>query len=305
MNKRHLIQICAVVLLLNACGGPRGCAPRFADLKTQYPHVLYHGPKEPSEVVIKKNPPKNWASLGSISRKAQGAVIVSEDWAFYHHPGYDEKQLKEAIHETLEEGHFGRGASTITQQVVKNIYLSKEKSLTRKVRELWMATKIEKVLGKKRILELYFNVAEWGEGIYGIGQAAHYYFNKSPSELGAKEGAFLAMLLPSPKKYAVSFRQHHLTPYARRTVRSILNKMVQAGFLTPEERDQEWKTPLSFEPSFDPVLSEDEKKTTDDLGDESVIDEPATSAEPAAPEASRPVDDSSLREDQEEELPSE
>lgn len=287
MKKILLFQISAVMLLLSSCGGPQGCIPRFADLKTLYPHVLYHGPKKPSEVVLKKNPPGRWAPLSSISRKAQGAVIVSEDWAFYQHPGYDEKQLREAIHESLEEGKLSRGASTITQQVVKNIYLSKEKSVTRKVRELWMATKVEKVLGKKRILELYFNVAEWGEGIFGIGHAARFYFNKSPSELGAKEGAFLAMLLPSPKKYGVSFRQHRLTPYARRTIRSIMGKMVQAGFLTAEERDIEWSRPLSFEPTFDPVLSDDEKKASDDLGDESVID------------------DSSLREDQEEELPSE
>jgi monofunctional biosynthetic peptidoglycan transglycosylase len=246
--------------------------PRFANLKTQYPHVLYHGPKQPSEIVLKKDPPKSWASLASISRKAQGAIIVSEDWAFYQHHGYDEKQLKEAIHESIEEHRLSRGASTITQQVVKNIYLSKEKSLTRKVREIWMATKIEKVVGKKRILELYFNIAEWGEGIFGISQASHHYFNKSPSELNAKEGAFLAMMLPSPKKYGISYRQHHLTPYARRTVRSIMNKMVQGGFLTAAERDSEWGQPLSFEPSFDPILSPEDQRSNDS-DDESVSDE--------------------------------
>lgn len=304
MNKKILFQLFVVVFFLNSCGGPQGCFPRFGDLKKLYPHVLYHGPKEASEVVLKKNPPKNWASLGSISKKAQGAVIVSEDWAFYQHPGYDEKQLKEAIHETIEEGKLGRGASTITQQVVKNIYLNKEKSLIRKVRELWMATKIEKVLGKKRILELYFNVAEWGEGVFGIGQASHYYFNKSPSELAAKEGAFLAMLLPSPKKYAVSFRQHRMTPYARRIVRSILNKMVQAGYLTPEERDEEWKKPLSFEPSFDPTLSDAEKRADEEsLEDESVMDEPTPVQDQSPSIDTRPIDDSHLREDQE--LPSE
>ena len=286
MTRKTLLQLSAVVLFLGGCGGPRGCSPHFADLKKMYPHVIYHGPKEPSEVVLKKTPPENWTPLSQISKRAQEAIIVSEDWAFYQHHGYDEKQLKEAIYETIEEHKFGRGASTITQQVVKNVYLNKEKSLIRKARELWMATKIEKVLGKKRILEVYFNIAEWGEGIFGIGRASRYYFQKSPSDLSAKEGAFLAMLLPSPEKYGVSFRQHHLTPYARRIVRSILNKMVQAGFLTPEERDLEWAKPLPFEPSFDPVLTEDEKEPQDDhLGDESVFDE------------------TSLREDQEE-LPS-
>jgi monofunctional biosynthetic peptidoglycan transglycosylase len=86
-----------------------------------------------------------------------------------------------------------------------------------------------------------------GEGVYGVGQASRFYFGKSPSALTAKEGAFLAMLLPSPRKYAVSFRKRQLTLFARKRIRSILNKLVQAGTLTPEERDQEWLTPLSFE----------------------------------------------------------
>ncbi|NDF15887.1 hypothetical protein EB061_11290, partial [bacterium] len=90
-----------------------------------------------------------------------------------------------------------------------------------------------------------------GEGIYGIGQASQRYFGKPPSGLTAKEGAFLAMLLPSPKKYAISYRKRQLTPYARRIIRSILNKLVMAGYLTPEEREIEWKTPLGFESQAD------------------------------------------------------
>ncbi len=244
--RKRVFLLFSFVFSMSACG-PQGCFPRFADLKTQYPHVIYHGPDEPSEIIIRKNAPEGWTSLSAISKKAQQAIIVSEDWAFYQHPGYDEKQIKEAIEDSLEEGHLTRGASTITQQVVKNVYLSKEKSLIRKARELWMATKVEKVLGKRRILEIYMNIAEWGEGTYGIGKASRLYFQKPPSELSAKEGAFLAMLLPSPKKYSISFRKHSLSPFARGTVRSILNKMVEAHFLTPEERDSEWGRPLSFE----------------------------------------------------------
>ncbi len=241
----------AVVLLLTSCGPGAGCIPRFADLKTQYPHVIYHGVREPSEVVLKRYPPEHWASLGQIARKAQGAILVSEDWAFFQHQGFDEKQIRETLKDSLEEGRFTRGASTITQQVVKNVYLSHERSLIRKMRELWLASKIEKVVGKKRILEVYLNIAEMGEGIYGVGQASRRYFGKSPAALTAKEGAFLAMLLPSPKKYAVSFRKRELTPFARKRVRAILNKLVMAGYLTPAERDEEWRTPLSFEARTD------------------------------------------------------
>ncbi|MBS1959684.1 MAG: transglycosylase domain-containing protein [Bdellovibrionales bacterium] len=268
MITRYL-KLASLCLLLSSCAGPAGCSPRFSDLRTQYPHVIYHGPKDPSEVVIKKTPPPNWVSLNNISKLAQEAVLVSEDWAFYQHPGYDEKQIRDAIEESVAAGKMKRGASTITQQVARNIYLSKEKSIVRKVREIWIATKMEKVLGKKKILELYLNIAEWGEGIFGIGQASQKYFQKQPSQLTAKEGAFLAMLLPSPKKYSISFRHNELTPYARRTIRSILGKMVQARFLTPEDRDQEWSTPLVFETKFDPTLN---AQDTAESGADEVLD---------------------------------
>ena len=213
--------------------------------------MIYHGPKQPSEVVLKPSPPAHWTPLSSIPKSVQGAILVSEDWAFYQHPGYDEKQIHEAIRESLEAGKLTRGASTITQQVVRNIYLSKEKSLIRKARELWLATKIEKVLGKKRILELYLNIAEWDEGVFGVGEASLHYFGKPPAQLRAKEAAFLAMLLPSPKRYSISYRKGELTPYARRIIRSVLNKMVMAQYLSSEERDQEWATPLPFEKKSD------------------------------------------------------
>jgi monofunctional biosynthetic peptidoglycan transglycosylase len=240
-----------IVLLLASCGQGKGCVPRFADLKTLYPHVIDHGPREPSEILLKRYPPEHWAPIEKISRKAQGAILVSEDWAFYQHRGFDEKQIRETLKESLEEGRLTRGASTITQQVVKNVYLSKERSLVRKMRELWLASKIERVVGKRRIFEVYLNIAEMGEGIYGIGQASRRYFGKPPSDLTAKEGAFLAMLLPSPKKYAISYRKRQLTPYARRIIRSILNKLVMAGYLSADEREKEWQTPLSFESSSD------------------------------------------------------
>ena len=255
-----------IIVLFSAClGTESGCGSGIKDLKTRYPHVIYHGSKEPFDVEIRKSRPDHWVSLGQVSRPAQMAILISEDWAFYSHPGYDEKQIREAIEESIESGKLKRGASTITQQMVKNVFLSQEKSLVRKVRELWLATKVEKVLGKKRILEIYLNIAEWGEGIFGIGRAARHYFNKHPSELTAKEGEFLAMLLPSPKKYSISFRKRELTRYARKTVNSILNKLVSANVLTYEQKQLEWNTPLSFEAN-QPVNLPDPAK--DDVTDE-------------------------------------
>ncbi len=247
--------------------GLSACSPNVKQLRDQYPHVLYKGPKEQADIVIKKAAPEFWTPISQISKAAQHAILMSEDAAFYSHPGYDANQMKEAFEESLHAGKLKRGASTITQQVVRNIYLSQEKSLVRKARELWIATKLEKAVSKKRIFELYLNIAEWGAGTYGIGKASRLYFNKHPSELSAKEGAFLAMLLPSPKKYSVSFRKRELTPYARKTVRTILRKMVAAGFLTAEQMTTNWNQSLSFEKnSVVPNQPDD-----DNLEDEDVV----------------------------------
>ena len=202
--------------------------------------------------------PSGWVPLGDISRPAVGAILISEDWAFYQHNGFDAQQIKESLEKNLREGRYARGASTITQQVVRNIYLEREKNLWRKLRELFLALRLEKELKKGRILEIYLNIAEWGEGIYGVRAAARHYFAKSPSELSAKEGAFLAMLLPNPQKYSVSFRKRRLTRYATRTIGSILRKMAQAGYLTWPDAEFEIGMPLSFEIPAEPVEPLDE-----------------------------------------------
>ena len=267
--KKYYLLLC--LLFFASCTTQQGCVPKFADLKTQFPHVLYHGPNEPSEVVVKRYPPAGWVSLNQVSKYARGAILVSEDWAFYQHPGYDAQQIREAITESINRHKLKRGASTITQQVVRNIYLSKEKTLSRKAHELWLSTKIEKVLTKNRILELYLNIAEFGEGIYGIEPAARHYFNKDASELSPKEGAFLAMLLPSPKRYAVSFQKHELTPYARKIIHSVLGKMVQAHYLSDAEKSEAWMKPLSFEAKVDPTIPVDDDEDSTDFDEEDPV----------------------------------
>lgn len=221
--------------------------PDVSALATQFAVVHYEGPKEPPRITLQRARPAGWVKLAEMSRLAVGAVVVSEDWAFFSHKGYDPNQIREAVEEDLREGRFARGASTITQQVVKNVFLSREKSVWRKFKELILAVRLEGSVSKHRILETYLNVAEWGEGVFGIGAAARQYFGKAPEELTAKEGAFLAMLLPSPKRYSQSFRRKELTRYARRTVRDILDKMTQARYLSLEERDLALGSPLSFE----------------------------------------------------------
>ena len=193
--------------------------------------------------------------VDQVSKIAVSAIVISEDDAFYQHNGYDFNQLVEAYKRDMEEHRFVRGGSTITQQVVKNVYLTGEKTLWRKVKELVLALRLEKQVGKRKILETYLNVAEFGEGLYGIGPASNYYFQKSPAELNAKEGAFLAMLLPSPKRYSISFRKRELSPFARSIIASILEKLHVTHRLTDEEFTSELARPLNFEAAPQPMLN--------------------------------------------------
>lgn len=176
-----------------------------------------------------------WAPYTSIARPMVKAVIASEDTSFYSHQGIDYHELQESLKKDWEEKRWARGGSTLTQQVVKNVYLSREKSLWRKFKELIWARDIEKVLSKAEILAFYLNMAEWGPSIYGIKEAAWHYFQISPAEITPKQAAFLAMLLPSPIKFHVYFVKKELTPFAKSRVAKILRIMHKMGDLTDEE----------------------------------------------------------------------
>lgn len=142
-----------------------------------------------------------WVPLSFISPHLQRAVIMAEDASFYSHQGFDWEGIREATGRNLRSWRLGRGGSTITQQLAKNLYLSSDKTLSRKAREALIALALERHLGKKRILELYLNVAEWGQGVYGAEAAARHYFGKSALELSPEEGALLAAILPAPRSY--------------------------------------------------------------------------------------------------------
>ncbi len=145
--------------------------------------------------------PKNryWTPSGRIPAEMKWAVILAEDSNFYKHEGFDVKAIKNAIKYDLEKRSLKRGASTITQQTAKNLFLSREKTITRKLKEIYLAYRMEQELTKGRIIELYLNVVELGPMVYGIGHGSRYYFGKSPSELTPRECAFLAAMLPGPR----------------------------------------------------------------------------------------------------------
>jgi len=142
-----------------------------------------------------------WRPLSEISKNLQHAVVLAEDDQFFGHNGLDWKAIERAWKTNIRRGRFARGASTITMQVARNLYLSPRKTILRKMREVWIALKMELLLPKKRILEIYLNIAEWGNGIYGAEAAAHHYFGKSARYLTKEEAAWMAAILPRPRFY--------------------------------------------------------------------------------------------------------
>lgn len=190
--------------------------------------------------------PEGWVRVRDIARELRPAILVSEDRRFYHHAGFDALELRNALLESLRENTRLRGASTIPQQLAKNLFLTHERSLARKVRELAIALYMDRHIAKDKILEVYLNVIEYGEGVYGIGDASQLYFGKRPADLSAAEAAFLAMLLPNPKENSQSYRDNALTPEAREKVEELLMVMHRMGFLTDQEYQRELETPLAF-----------------------------------------------------------
>jgi monofunctional biosynthetic peptidoglycan transglycosylase len=169
---------------------------------------------------------QRWVPLGRISRDAVNAVIVAEDGTFWSHAGFDWFEFKESLERNVTEGRAARGASTITQQLVKNLYLSPSKNPLRKLKEWILTWWMERTLSKQRILELYLNLIEWGRGIYGIEAAAQTYFGKSASALSREEAARLAAVIPNPR----IFRVERPTRYLERRSQLILNRMAARGF---------------------------------------------------------------------------
>ncbi len=143
-------------------------------------------------------PVRKYVPLRQISPELRTAVIISEDDTFFRHSGINLTELKKAFQENLKKKRFARGASTITMQLARNAFLTKKKTIVRKIREILLAKRIEQVWSKQKIFEYYLNIIEWGENIYGVEAAARYYFDKPASRLNLAEASLLAGILPNP-----------------------------------------------------------------------------------------------------------
>lgn len=179
-------------------------------------------------VVGPSNP--HWTPLAQIPPALQWAVIVAEDDTFYQHNGFNFSAMREALWEDIKRRRPIRGGSTITQQLAKNLYLSKKKSFVRKVKEAAITWKLERYLDKKRILELYFNVIEWGPGVYGVEAASWHYFRKPPLSMNFCECVLLAAIIPNPKRYnPLRYPERALERY-----KTVLSLMLTSKLITAD-----------------------------------------------------------------------
>ena len=165
-----------------------------------------------------------WVPYERISAQLKRAVVAAEDAKFVDHEGFDWQAISKAIEKNEKKGRVVSGASTISQQLAKNLFLSGERSWLRKGQEAVITGMLESALSKRRILELYLNYAEWGEGVFGAEAAARYHFGASAAALGAQQAAFLAAILPSPRRYAPG----RITPYVAGRIETIVARMPAA-----------------------------------------------------------------------------
>ncbi|MFY9142211.1 monofunctional biosynthetic peptidoglycan transglycosylase [Sulfuricurvum sp.] len=170
-----------------------------------------------------------WVPMSQISPNVIKAVLIGEDDKFWNHDGFDVDGMEQALERSLKKGSVA-GGSTISQQLAKNLYLSPSKNPVRKIKEAILTWRIESTLSKRRILEIYLNVAEWGDGIFGIESAARHYYHKSAKNLTGREAARLAAVLPNPIKYNPTGNQK----YVKNRSRIIYKIMKRRGIVIPQ-----------------------------------------------------------------------
>jgi monofunctional glycosyltransferase len=210
--------------------------PNVAKLKKENPKktsFMEYREKQWQEEGRKITIRQYWVPLSRISNYMTKAVIIAEDDKFWSHAGFDFEAIEKSLEKDIKEKKFKFGGSTISQQLAKNLYLSPSKNPLRKIKEAILTWRLEKSLSKRRILELYLNVAEWGEGIFGIESAALHYYGKHAADLSADEAARLAAVLPNPRKYSPIGTSR----YVNNRSRIIYEIMVRRGIVVEEYED--------------------------------------------------------------------
>ncbi len=209
--------------------------PRISRFKKQDPKktiYMVYTEQRWKKLGIKRRISQRWVPFSHISNYLIKAVLIGEDDKFWHHDGFDFEGMEKALEKDMKAHKFKAGGSTITQQLAKNLFLTPSKNPIRKLKEAIYTWRLEKDLSKKRILEIYLNVAEWGDGIFGAEAASRYYFGKPASALTPEEAARLASVLPNPRVYSPV----RPSRYVDNRSRIIYNIMVKRGIV--EEMDK-------------------------------------------------------------------
>jgi hypothetical protein len=186
----------------------------------------------------------NYTPTDQISPYLKKCVLTTEDPSFFSHRGFINEAFKQSIVKNIKTKKFSRGASTISMQLIKNVFLTREKTVSRKLEEILLVYLLEnnRIVSKDRMLEVYFNIIEWGPNVYGIGEASQFYFQKSPAELTFNECLFLARIIPSPRKFMYQFNdQGKLRDFGTKQESFLTNIMIRRGLLSVE--DTIYKTP--------------------------------------------------------------
>lgn len=217
---------------------------------------------------------QKWVSMSQISPNVIKAVLIGEDDKFWNHEGFDVQGMEQALERSLKKGSVA-GGSTISQQLSKNLYLSPSKNPVRKIKEAIITWRIENTLSKRRILEIYLNVAEWGDGIFGIEAAARHYYHKSAKNLTGFEAARLAAVLPNPIKYDPTGNQK----YVKNRSKIIYKIMKRRGIVIPTFKE------IMNPPKNEDLPREEFNDTVTNLFDQTVPEE-AVQKETDLPDAS-------------------
>ena len=205
----------------------------------EFRHEVYENDRLVRSFMVGPSNP-DFTPLDRVSSYFKNSVLTSEDGNFFFHHGFNEEAFRGAILANIEAGKFVRGGSTISMQLIKNVYLSRKKTIARKAEEALLVWLIENnhLCTKERMFEVYLNIIELGPGVYGIGEASRFYFDKTPGELSLAESIYLASLLPHPKWFKYSFdKEGNLKPYLAGYYRVMSNFMLRKNLISQEEHD--------------------------------------------------------------------
>jgi hypothetical protein len=208
-------------------------------MNEEFMHTVYEYERPFRSFLIGPSNP-DFTPLDQISQNIKNAILTSEDGSFFFHNGFNPDAFRRSIAENYRKGKFARGGSTISMQLVKNVFLSRHKTIARKAEEALMVWLIEsnRLTSKQRMFEVYLNIIELGPGIYGVGEASRFYFNKKPAELTLSESIFMASLLPHPKWFKYSFDvAGNLKPYLADYFRVVSNFLLRKELISQDEYD--------------------------------------------------------------------